>query len=203
MKRTLHVLVVGSLALVPGIRAEEKNITSLANKGLNIVFVDTFEVMRNCEAGKKATDAIKEEQARMTQILQEEEQLVAKAMKDFSTKNNTPAVTSEWRDAEEKRIMNMRRNLENKAQQFREELEISMQKTSERIAKEVDEAVLALAGDYDAIVDKMTGRVICAKNERDITDKVMKKIDSKKPVAKPVTATKVTQSSVPAKTKNS
>lgn len=202
MNKTVKMLAIGSLTLVAAVQAEEKNLASLQGKGLNIGFVDTFEVMRNCENGKKATGDMQAQRERMAKELQDEEQVVVKAMTEFRTKSASPAFSDSAREAEEKRIMNMRRGLESKAQQYEEDLKISMQKISERIAKEVDEGVIAMAkaGSYDAMVDKMTGRVIYTKAELDVTAAVTKQVDKKHAKA-PVSATKVTQTSVPAKTK--
>ncbi len=205
MKKTLHVIAFGSLALATGAQADEKNVSSLQGKGLNIGFVDTFEVMRNCKSGQEATKDLTAQRERLAKELQDEEQLVVKAMSDFRTKSATPAFSDSARETEEKRIMNMRRGLESKAQQFEDDLKISMQKVSERIAKEVDDAVVAMgkSGGYDAMVDKMTGRVIYAKAELDVTEMVTKQVDNKKGgsanKAAPVSVSKVTQSSVPAK----
>lgn len=202
MNKTVKMLAISSLTLVAAVQAEEKNLSSLQGKGLNIGFVDTFEVMRNCENGKKATGDMQAQRERMAKELQDEEQVVVKAMTEFRTKSASPAFSDSAREAEEKRIMNMRRGLESKAQQYEEDLKISMQKISERIAKEVDEGVIAMAkaGSYDAMVDKMTGRVIYTKAELDVTAAVTKQVDKKNAKA-PVSATKVTQTSVPAKTK--
>lgn len=204
MNKVLQILAVGSLSLVAGIQAEEKTVGALHGKSLNIGFVDTFEVMRNCKSGQEATKDMQAQRERLAKELQDEEQVVVKAMSDFRTKASTPAFSESAREAEEKRILNMRRGLESKAQQYEEDLKMSMQKISERIAKEVDEGVIAMAkaGSYDAMVDKMTGRVIYTKAEFDVTEAVTKQVNSKGSKA-PVTASKVTQTSVPAKTKNS
>lgn len=204
MNKTLQILALGSLALAASVQAEEKTVASLQGKNLKIGFVDSFEVMRNCKAGQEATKDVQAQRERLAKELQEEEQLVVKAMTDFRTKSATPAFSDTAREAEEKRILSMRRGLESKAAQYEEDLKMSMQKISERIAKEVDEGVIATAkvGGFDAMVDKMTGRVIYTKAEFDVTDAVTKQVDKKAPSA-PVSASKVTQSSVPAKTKNS
>jgi len=199
MNKTLHIVALCSLSAVLSSYADTKNV--LAGSNLKIGFVDTFEVMRNCKSGKEATKDIQMQQETLAKELQEEQQRVAKAMSDFQGKG--AALKPEIREKEEKKIVNMRRSLESKAQEYEEDLKITMQRISERIAKEVDEGVIAMAqaSSFDAMVDKMTGRVIYTKAEFDVTEAVTKQVDKK--ANAPVAATKVTQTSVPAKTKNS
>ena len=191
MNKRLHVVALCSLTAVLGTQAEEKNI--------KIGVVDTFKVMQNCESGKKVTEDIRKQQESYARELQEEQQRLAKAVNDFQAKG--AALKPDAREKEEKNLVAQRRKLESRAQELEEELKSSMQKASEKIALEVDEGVIELAKkeNFTEIKDKLTGRVIYTKPELDVTELVTKQVDTKKAVKTPAAATKVTQSSVPAK----
>lgn len=202
MNKTLHIVALCSLSAVLGVKAEEKTLASLQGKNLKIGFVDTFKVMQDCESGKKVTKEIKEHQEALAKDLQEKQQKYAKAMGDFQAKG--AALSADAREKEEKKIMSMRRDLEKDAQEYEEDLKREMQKATEEVAMKVDKGVIetAQAEGFDAMVCKVTGRVIYTKPEFDMTEVVTKQVDKKSPKA-PAAATKVTQSSVPAKAKNS
>jgi len=70
--------------------------------------------------------------------------------------------------------MKMDREYKNKIQESEEELKIDMQKKTENLARNVDKAVIEIAKEekLDAVVDKVTGRVIYVDEKFDFTAQV-------------------------------
>jgi len=222
MNKTLHIVALCSLTAAVGAQAEVNTTVSTQAKNTKTGYVDTFKVMQNCESGRQAADKVKAKQESMTKELQDDQQAIAKVMQDAQQRiakamtdlqSKGAALKPEKREEEEKRIADMRRNeekkiadarrnLETKAQEFEEELKVTMQKITEQVEKEViaGAAATAQAQGLDTVICGVTGRVLWSRPELDVTDAVIKQVDNKSHKA-PASATKVTQSSVPAKAK--
>ena len=96
---------------------------------------------------------------------------------------------------QERELSKQKRALEEKVRESEEEIKMAMQQKTEELAVKIEEGIVAVAKDkgVDAVIDKMTGRVMYTKDERkgDITVEAIDYINKKSStVAKQSNATK-------------
>ncbi len=150
------------------------NFMADANLSTNIEirFIDSFEVMGGCKEGVKARQDLEVKREVLSQDLQKDEQKFTQTMSEYKGKSSMLSDTA--REKEEKKLMRMDREYKNKIQESEEELKIDMQKKTENLARNVDQAVIKVAKEenLDAVVDKVTGRVIYVDEKFDFTAQV-------------------------------
>ncbi len=176
----------------------ETSLAQLAGKtDLSIRFIDSFEVMRLSKGGQDAQKELEKQRNELAGELQKDEQKLKNAAADFQAKAAT--LSEAARDKEQQRLVKMERDLKVKAQEYEETIKLSMQRITEKLARDVEEAVTTLAKEqrYDAVVDTMTGRVIFVADKVNVTGDIIGKVNfkhnqlaqNKKPEAKPTKAT--------------
>lgn len=194
MKYRSKTMVACALIIAMGTTSEARDAKVEPKETLDIAFVDSFKAMRECEDGQrvgKELDAIrdklsKEIQDEATRITQDEADLKGRAATlkaDVLTQN-------------ERKIAKQKRDLEEKVRESEEEIKLVMQQKTEELAVQIEEGIVevAKAKGVDAVIDKMTGRVMYTKDndKGDITTDAIAYIN-KKTVAKndttPKTAT--------------
>lgn len=146
----------------------------LSNAGdrvLDIAFVDSFQAMRECEEGKKVGKELDAVREKLSKEIQTEAQKLAVEEKEFKAK--LPTMKKELAENEERKLAKRRRALEDRVRDGEEELKITMQNKTETLAAKVEEGIVQVAKQkgVDAVIDKMTGRVLYTKedNKGDIT----------------------------------
>lgn len=171
---------------------QAKKITSLGEKE-KIRFVDSFKVMRECKAGQEANDKLQKQREDLTKKIQSKEAEIKAEIADYQAK--APTLSEEKREGIEKSLVKKQRAYETMLQESEEELKLSMQKLTQRIAQDVEVAVKEIGAsiDCDALVDTQTGRVLWVKPNVDVTAQVTKCVDKK--------STKVAAGKKPAQTK--
>jgi len=139
---------------------------------IEIRFIDSFEVMGSCNEGIKARHELEEKREVLGKEIQQEEQKITQIMSEYKGKSSM--LSDSAREKEEKKLMKMDREYKNKIQESEEELKIDMQKKTENLARNVDKAVIKVAKEekLDAVVDKVTGRVIYVDEKFDFTVQV-------------------------------
>jgi outer membrane protein len=139
---------------------------------IEIRFIDSFDVMGGCKEGMKARQDLEVKREVLSTELQKEEQKITHTMSEYKGKSSMLSDTA--REKEEKKLMRMEREYKNKIQESEEELKIDMQKKTENLARNVDQAVIKVAQteSVDVIVDKMTGRAIYVNERLDFTAQV-------------------------------
>ena len=153
----------------------------MARADLDIVFVDSFEAMRKCKDGELASKKIDMDRDSISKELQEKAQEIAKEQGDLESKKATlkpELVAKRQRDIDRKK-----REFEDLVRDKEEEMKLVMQQHTEHVAMKVEEGIVAVAKDknVDAVIDKMTGRVLYTKdnNKGDITADTIKYVDAK------------------------
>jgi Skp family chaperone for outer membrane proteins len=93
--------------------------------------------------------------------------------KEFQEKASM--MSEDAREKEQKRLVKMERDFKIKAQEYEEDFKVSMQKATEKLSKEVDDAVYqyARSNKIDVVVDKWTGRVIYSSQENEPTGEIV------------------------------
>jgi len=139
---------------------------------IEIRFIDSFEVMGGCKEGVKARHDLETKRELLSKDLQKEEQKMTQTMSEYKGKSSM--LNDSAREKEEKKLMRMDREYKNKIQESEEDLKIDMQKKTENLARNVDKAVIKVAKQekLDAVVDKVTGRVIYVDDKFDFTAQV-------------------------------
>ena len=147
-------------------------VDSNLSTNIEIRFIDSFEVMGSCQEGIKARHDLEEKREVLGKEIQQEEQKITQIMSEYKGKSSM--LSDSAREKEEKKLMKMDREYKNKIQESEEELKIDMQKKTENLARNVDKAVIKVAKEekLDAVVDKVTGRVIYVDEKFDFTVQV-------------------------------
>lgn len=172
------VLVCSGLNL--GVNADQPSLNQLASKNsLNIRYIDSFEVMRLSKGGQEAQKELEKQRNELAADLQKDDKKLKDAAADFQAKAAT--LSEAARDKEQQRLVKMERDLKTKAQEYEETIKLSMQRMTEKLARDVEEAVAALGKekDYDAIADTMTGRVLYVSDRVNATGDIIGKVNTK------------------------
>ena len=142
-----------------------------------IGFVDTFQVMGECQQGQKARNDLEKKREELSSDIQQDEKKIQQAMTEYKSKVTT--LSEEARGKEEKKLIKMERDYKNKIQESEDELKLDMQKKTERLARESDEGIIKMAQQekLDVVFDKMTGRAVYVSDEFDFTNNAISIVD--------------------------
>lgn len=170
-KFILSVVVLSTCAL---------NVTAKTpEKPLSIAFVDSFEAMRECEDGQKVGKEIDVMRDKASAEIKKEAEALAQVDADLKQKSSTlnPQVLAK----KGRELEKQRRDLEERVREEEESIKIAMQQKTEVLAAQVEEGIVAVAKErgVDAVIDKMTGRVMYTKDETngDITKDAIARVD--------------------------
>lgn len=169
--------------------------TTLAKDNLQIAFVDSFKAMRDCKEGQvvgKELDAMrdkfsKEIQQAAQKIAQEDaklkEQVAALEAKASTLKAEAYAREKQNLAKVGRGIEKQKQGLEEDVREKEEAIKITMQQKTEELAVKIEEGIVAVAKaqGVDAVIDKMTGRVMYTKDDNtgDITGAAIAFVDKK------------------------
>lgn len=156
--------------------------TNLAKgEQLQIAFVDSFEAMRKCKDGEKVSLKIDELRDDASKKIRAEAEKLAKVEMDL--KQKAAMLKPQELSKQERNLRNKKIELEDLVKEKEEEIKITMQQETEKLAMQVEEGIRAVAQekDLDAVIDKMTGRVMYTKdnNKGDITADAIQFVDHK------------------------
>jgi outer membrane protein len=189
-KNLLALALISSVAIAAEIQKpaaspvqKDKKLTDIAAdtdlSTLNIRFIESFSVMRNCSQGVEAGKKLDSKREQLGKEIQKDEQKMSQALNEFQSKATT--LSEAAREKEEKNLRRMKTDYEAKVQESKYEMELAMQKTTEELAKDMEAAVTEVAkrDKLDAVVDSITGRVIYVKENLNITGQVVKEMNVK------------------------
>ncbi|PKN03285.1 hypothetical protein CVU75_03005 [Candidatus Dependentiae bacterium HGW-Dependentiae-1] len=152
--------------------------STIENKSdLKIRFMDTFEAMRVSKEGVEVAKELENKRKELAKKIETEEKRIAQAMTEYRSQASSLSDTA--RNKKELELTNMKRDYESMVQKYEEELKLVMQQKTELLAKEVDKAVTKMAKEegLDAVVDRMSGRVIYASAKGDCTEKIAREMN--------------------------
>lgn len=149
---------------------------------VKIRVVNSFECMGECKDGKEARVDLEATRDVIGEGLKQEEQRLIKEVNKF--KVEASSLTEDARKEKEKELLKMKRDFDVKVQESEEELKSTMQKRTESLARDFDTVVAEYGRehDIDIIADKVTGRIIFAANDFDITSDLIQKMDEKREI---------------------
>ncbi len=173
MKKKLLFSAVVCTVSVAGLLAKDAS--------LDIAFVDSFAAMRECKDGQLVGAEIDKLREVASQELQKDAEFLAKTEADLKTKAAMlkPAELAK----QERELAKKKRALEETLQEKEAELKLVMQQKTEDLAVKIEQGIVevAKAKGVDAVIDKMTGRVMYTKegNKGDLTQDAIAAIDKK------------------------
>jgi len=153
------------------------------NKGkdvdLKIRFVNSIELMRDTEEGKKISLELQETYKKLAEEVQELNKKLEAAAAEYKKKESM--LSDSAKETEQKKLMRMQRELEIKAKEAEEEYKLAMQKANDRISKEIIAVAeeIAKEDNLDAIIDKDSGRVLYVADKADHTAKIKDRMNKK------------------------
>ncbi len=174
MKKKLMLSVVVLAASALSLDAK------VADKPLNIAFVDSFEAMRECEEGKRVGARIDAMRDKASAAIKAEAEKLAQTDADLKAKAST--MDQQVLAKKGRELDKQRRDLEERVREEEETIKVTMQKETEVLAEQVERGIVAVAKErgVDAVIDKMTGRVMYTKDENngDITKDAINRVDT-------------------------
>ena len=128
--------------------------------GNNVGYVSSMTVINGSKEGQKIKNELEAKFKSSGMEVQKREQEVTKALADYKAKEST--LSDAAKEAEQTKIMKMRRDFEAMVQEKDEELKRLQQKFNDQLTKEALQvaAELGKAKSLDAVVDTDTGKVL-------------------------------------------
>lgn len=138
---------------------------------------DRFESVRDSETGKQENKLLEEKRNDLTVGVQKEEQAYVQAATEF--KKKASVMNDAAREVEQNKLVKLERNYKTKVQESDEEFKRAMNKASERLFKEVQEAVAEVAQEekVDLMIDAATGQVVYASERAQVTNKITNRMN--------------------------
>lgn len=150
---------------------------SVSRVDLNTRYIDVFSAMRESDEGKEAAEKLEVKREELGKSIEGLRAKYETLVTEFKTKAAT--MNDSARAKKEQEVVKIKRDYESALQGAEEEMKLVMQQVTEALAKEVEAAVtiIAKAEGLDAVVDKVTGRVIYTSQKADWTSKVVQSMD--------------------------
>lgn len=175
MKRTMMALVICALCVISSITRAD------THKALDIAFVDSFKAMRECSEGQRVGKELDAMRDKLSKEIQGEAQKLTK--EDADLKSKASAMKHEMLVKKERDLAKQKRDLEEKVRESEEEIKIVMQQKLEELTVKIEEGIVAVAKTkgVDAVIDKMSGRVMYTKDDKqaDITADAINYVNKK------------------------
>ena len=177
-KKLLFTVVICGISVVG---ADAKDSSLSKGSQLNIAFVDSFEAMRKCKDGKQVGDEIDLLRDKASKELKTRAESLAKD--EAELKNKASMLKPQELAKQERDFAKKKRDLEEFLREEEENIKITMQQKTEKLAIKIEEGIVAVAKEknVDAVIDKMTGRVMYTKEDKkgDITKDAIQFVDKK------------------------
>ncbi len=169
--------------------------SAFAKDNLQIAFVDSFKAMRDCKDGQVVGKELDTMRDKFSKEIQDEAQKIAKQDTELKTKiaaleakastlkPEAYAREKQLLAKEGRRIDKLKQELEESVREKEETIKVAMQQKTEELASKIEEGIVAVAKEkgVDAVIDKMTGRVMYTKDDNtgDITSAAIAFVDKK------------------------
>ncbi len=173
-------ILKGSAAIVAAVLVSG-TVSAAVRESIDFALVDSFKAMRECKEGVKISGELDALRDKLSKEIQDEAQRITKDETDLKSKAATikPDVLAK----RERDLAKQKRALEEKVGESEQEIKLVMQQKTEELAVKVEEGIVAVAKrmDVDAVIDKMTGRVMYTKDDKkgDITVEAIDFVDKK------------------------
>jgi outer membrane protein len=142
-------------------------------------YISSNEVINKSKIGKEIKDKMDAVIKKSTAEMQAAEQKITDAMKDYKNREATMSDTA--REAEQAKLMKMRRDFESTGQEKEEEFKRLQMKLNDQLSKAVLDtaADMARAEGYDVIIDIDSGRILYVANSYIVTGKYVERMDKR------------------------
>lgn len=169
---------------------------------LNVRVVDAFKIMHESDLGKEVSDLLASTNDKYQQELGGLQNQIQQDMANFQSKAATMSETSRERTA--KNIKKAQVELELLAKERQEDFQVLQQKQTEKMLTAIRESAKEVAArdGIDIITDKATGQVLYSSEKADLSNSLVKSMNTQfaankaktataqaKPAAAPTTAT--------------
>lgn len=173
----MGLLLIGGRTSLADQPTKEKEKTVTTN--LKFRFIDALELMRETEEGKKISQELQETYKKYTADIQNDDEDLTKERSEYTRKKSM--LSESARENKEKELMKKERDFKNKIQESKEEYEMTFNKATEQVFKEITEAVIETAKEegLDAVFDMNSGRAIYVADKVNYTAKVKGSMDEK------------------------
>jgi len=183
LKKILPVVVCGSLALCI-VSEMDKNVSMVQPVmpkkiyGSDTMYVNMQEAMMKSMQGKQAQKVVESEEVRYADLAQKEQQRMMNIKNDLDTKGSM--LNMDERRKMENEFNGLQRDYQNKIQDWRNELQYAMQRETDTMIKEIEQAAktLAINEKKELVVDVPTGRILYINEDRDNTDDLIALLDN-------------------------
>jgi Skp family chaperone for outer membrane proteins len=186
IRTQLSVVMLVFLGIVAPIKADKnvsagsiKELASISQaSALNIRFVESFSIMRECERGAECAKILDAKREQLTKELAKAEQAYTQKVTEFQAKGATLSIAA--REKEEKELRRMEIDLKAKAQESDYEMKLAMQKITEELAHNMEAVIISYAekNNLDAVVDTITGKVLYVKPALNISKAMVKEMNT-------------------------
>lgn len=183
-KKIVPVMVFGSLVWFVISETDRAVTTPVAvtqkefNYHTDTLYVNMQDVMVNCLQGKQAQKVVEAEEIKYTELAQKEQQRIVALDNDIKTKGSLLNVDE--RRKMENEFVTLQRDFQNKMQDWKNELQYTMQRETDAMIKEIEQAskILAQNSDKAVVVDAPTGRVLYLRDDRNSTNDMIALLDN-------------------------
>lgn len=168
-----------ALSLLVGTLFAENSNEKGKDVDLKIRFVNSTELMRDTEEGKKISKELQGIYKKLAEEVQELNKKLETSAAEY--KKRESMLSESAKESEQKKLSRMKRELDVKAQEAEEEYKSEAQKATERISKEIIEVAeeVAKADELDALIDKDSGRALYVADEINYTSKLSERMNKK------------------------
>jgi outer membrane protein len=138
-----------------------------------IRYLNSMEVMQASERGKIVAGELEEKRIAFTKEITDKREALQKSAQQYQDQKLTMSESA--REQKEKQLLRDQRELEALTQERDQDFQIAMRKATDQLLQEVEKVVAKIAKEegWDAVIDCLTGRVLYAAHEVEISDKVI------------------------------
>lgn len=184
-KKALPLLALGTVGLFIFTETDKSvsvEPTSLKTTEFNYysdtLFVNMQDAMLSSVQGKQAQKVVENEEMKYAEIAQKEQQRIMGIKNELDTQGSM--LSADARRKLEKELADSQRGYQIKVQDWREELQFTMQKETDVMVKDIEQAAKVLAENANkaVVVDAPTGRILYLRDDRNSTNDLVALLDN-------------------------
>lgn len=186
MMRKIVVLVLGSIVVVQMNADQKKETVTMADLSgrtdLKMKYIDSLDAMQKSDEGKEVSKELEKKRQQLGQEIQAQEKVYAQAANDYKTKSTT--MNDLARAKAEREMHKLEDDYKTKVQESEYELKLAMQKATEELLKEVEEAaqIIAQRENLDVVIDARSGQPIYVADKVMVTGDLVKEMNKKRDI---------------------
>ena len=153
-----NLLPLAAILLVSSLAKAEVSTANLG-KDVKTGYYNSAVAISESKAGKEAYKQVEEKRLEFATNFKKSEEEYTNKVKDLQAKSSMLSVAA--REKAEAEVLKMKREIENKAKEYEEELKLTVNQTQQRLLRELNDSVYEVGRKegYDVMVDTMSGRV--------------------------------------------